>query len=159
MNDIFTIGNPEYSKVMLSKRQHEDMEMYLDYANRASLRSKSERLKVGACVVTEHGGTYTGYNGTLPGFSNCCENDNNETHDGVVHAEANALDKMQKDGVSSFNSIVFQTHSPCEKCLVRMINVGVKRVFFINEYRNTDHLKKSEYKENIEIIHVPENSK
>ena len=145
------------SKV-LSQRQKEDLKMYFDFAKRAAERSTSERLKVGACIITKNGGIYVGYNGTLPNRNNCCENDNNETHGGVIHAEGNALDKMQKDGISSLGSTVFVTHSPCEPCLIRMINCGVKSVYYLNEYRNTDHLQDPANRKDIEINYVPENS-
>ncbi len=142
---------------VLSSRQKEDLAMYFDFAKRAASRSTSSRLKVGACIVTKNGGNYVGYNGTLSNRDNSCEVDN-ETHDGVIHAEANALDKMQREGISSMGATIYITHSPCKPCLLRMINSGVKAVYYINEYRVMEHIRDPENNRDIEIIHVPEDS-
>lgn len=142
---------------VLSSRQKEDLKMYFDFAKRAASRSTSTRLKVGACIVTKNGGNYIGYNGTLSNRDNTCEIDDT-THDGVIHAEANALDKMQREGISSLGASIYITHSPCKSCLLRMINSGVKAVYYINEYRLTEHLKDLDNNRDIEIIHVPEDS-
>lgn len=154
--NVYNVGTCKQK--LLSKREYDDLRMYFQYAKLAGERSKSERLKVGACIVTKHGGNYVGYNGTLSGRSNCCETDDNVTHNGVIHAEANALDKMQKDGISSLDATVYITHSPCEVCLTRMINAGVKTVYYNIEYRVVNHLRDEQNNKDIEIIHVPEDS-
>lgn len=123
----------------------EDVLMYFDFARRAATRSKAERLKVGAVVVTPSRGIFVGYNGTLPNTSNCCEQDG-VTKLSVIHAEENCLDKMNREGVSTNGAVAFITHSPCEKCLTRMANVGILAVYYLDDYRNVDHLQSDDYK-------------
>jgi deoxycytidylate deaminase len=47
--------------------------LYMDIAERISQESYAKRLKVGAAILTENGGLFCGFNGTLPGFVNTCE--------------------------------------------------------------------------------------
>lgn len=129
-----------------SKAKLSDIEMYADFAKRAATRSTAKRLNVGACVVTESRGIYIGYNGTLPNTDNACECSENKTKPNVIHAEENALDKMNAEGISTKGCIIVITHAPCVKCLTRIANVGVDEVIFLEYYRETEHLSSDDYK-------------
>lgn len=116
-------------------------DFYMDVACRISEESYAERLKVGAVIVTENGAMYPGFNGTLPGFPNKCETEENTTDENItVHAEQNALYKMLKEGVSANGATIFVTHSPCAQCCKMMVAVGIKRVVFKQKYREVAHL-------------------
>lgn len=100
--------------------------------------SSAERKKVGAAVVTNSLGVYTGYNGTAPGDDNCCEvveDGQLVTKPTVIHAEQNALDKMLMEGVSAAGSIVYITLSPCIHCAMRLAGSGVSAVYYLEGYR------------------------
>lgn len=111
--------------------------LWMSHAIRNSKESTAERRKVGCVVVTKTGGVYSGYNGTTPGQSNCCEKDNTTTPD-VEHAEENALDKMHLDQVSPEGSLIYITDSPCFRCARRIAKLNVGGVFYLNKYRLTD---------------------
>ena len=79
-----------------------------------------------------------GYNGTPSGFENICEDENGVTKPYVLHAEANAISKVAKSGNSSEGATLFVTASPCLECSKLIIQSGIKRVVYRDEYRLTD---------------------
>lgn len=81
-----------------------------------------------------------GYNGTPSGFENVCEDDNNVTKPYVLHAEANAITKLARSSNSSEGSTMYITASPCIECAKLIIQSGVKRVVYGENYRLRDGL-------------------
>lgn len=79
-----------------------------------------------------------GYNGTPSGFENICEDENGVTKPYVLHAEANAITKVAKSGNSSLGATLYVTASPCIECSKLIIQAGIKRVVYKDEYRLTD---------------------
>lgn len=98
--------------------------------------STATRLKVGCIAVKENKIISIGYNGTPPGFDNCCEDENGKTKPEVIHAEANMLMKLAKDGGGAKDSVVFCTHSPCIECAKMIYASGVKEVYYEELYRS-----------------------
>ena len=80
------------------------------------------------------------YNGTPSGFENVCEDENGVTKAYVLHAEANAITKVAKSSNSSDGSTLYVTASPCIECAKLIIQAGIKRVVYHDEYRITDGL-------------------
>ena len=79
-----------------------------------------------------------GYNGTPSGFENVCEDENGVTKPYVLHAEANAITKVAKSGNSSLGATLYVTASPCLECAKLIIQAGISRVVYQEEYRITD---------------------
>lgn len=102
--------------------------------------SYCERRKVGAIVVKNKMIISDGYNGTPSGFENVCEDDNNVTKPYVLHAEANAITKLARSNNSSDGSTMYITASPCIECAKLIIQAGVKRVVYGENYRLRDGL-------------------
>jgi len=102
--------------------------------------SYCERRKVGALVVKNKMIISDGYNGTPSGFENVCEDDNNVTKPYVLHAEANAITKLARSSNSSEGSTMYITASPCIECAKLIIQSGVKRVVYGENYRLRDGL-------------------
>lgn len=115
--------------------------------------STAKKLKVGAIIVDPDTGAIVsvGYNGTLPGASNQCEDivekppfwvhpDDEHTYykfktkDEVLHAEENAIAKMAKTGSSADGAWMFITHSPCIKCARLIVASGITRVFYQEQF-------------------------
>ncbi len=113
---------------------------YLRMANIWSEESYCNNLKVGVIIVKNGMIISDGYNGTPQGMDNKCEDDNCKTLPYVLHAEANAITKLCKHGGSSDGADIYTTHSPCIECAKLIIQSGIKRVFYIEKYRNTDGL-------------------
>ncbi len=109
--------------------------LYMDIAIRISQMSFSNRSKVGAVIVKENNIVAFGWNGMPSGFSNSCEDENNNTHDEVIHAEENAICKAAKQGISLKDSTLYLTLSPCPHCAKLIIQSGIKNVIYLEEYR------------------------
>ena len=100
--------------------------------------SYCERRKVGALVVKDKTIISDGYNGTPSGFENKCEDSNNVTHPYVLHAEANAITKLARSSNNSDGSTLYVTASPCIECAKLIIQAGIKKVVYAEQYRLTD---------------------
>lgn len=59
----------------------------------------------------------------------------------ATHAEANALAFAARQGISTDNSMLFVTVSPCETCSRLLIAAGVREVFYKEEYRDGSGLE------------------
>lgn len=134
---------------------------YLNLARTWAIdRSKAVRKKVGAILVSENGQIISdGYNGTPHGFDNRCEivdedgvpvlGDNGEmiTNPETLHAESNVILKLAANGgPGSSGATMYQTLSPCYECAKLLIQAKIKRVVFLEQYRDTsgiDLLKKA----------------
>lgn len=111
---------------------------YLRMAQIWSENSYAKRLKVGAIIVKDQMIISDGYNGTPRGFQNICEDDNGNTHPYVLHAEANAITKVAQSTNSSKDATLYTLVSPCMECSKLIIQAGIKRVVYAEEYRITE---------------------
>ena len=108
------------------------------------------RKKVGAVLVKDNRIVSIGYNGQPKNFDNCCEDTLPDgslvTKNTVVHAEANALFWCAKTNTITEGSTLYLTLSPCATCALGIIQSGVRRVVYLEKYRDTmgiDVLKKA----------------
>jgi dCMP deaminase len=111
---------------------------YLEMAEVWAKNSYCKRRQVGALIVKDRMIISDGYNGTPSGFENVCEDENGVTKPYVLHAEANAITKVAKSGNSSQGATLYVTASPCMECSKLIIQSGIKRVVYKDEYRLTD---------------------
>lgn len=137
------------------------VDAFMDTAERFAQLSSATRLKVGAVVVQDNRIISIGYNGMPAGWTNECEEKVYriaeepilKTKDEVIHAEANAILKLARDGERGDGSSLFCTHAPCIQCAKLIYGAGVKKVYYRESYRDThgiDFLEKC----NIEIERV-----
>ena len=110
------------------------MEMAAVWAKNSYCR----RRQLGALIVKDRMIISDGYNGTPSGFENICEDENGVTKPYVLHAEANAITKVAKSGNSSEGATLYVTASPCIECAKLIIQSGIKRLVYRDEYRLTD---------------------
>ena len=111
---------------------------YLEMASVWAQNSYCKRRQVGAIIVKDRMIISDGYNGTPSGFENVCEDENDVTKPYVLHAEANAITKVAKSGNSSDGATLYVTASPCMECSKLIIQAGIKRVVYRDEYRILD---------------------
>ncbi len=111
---------------------------YLRMARIWAENSYCQRRKVGALVVKEKMIISDGYNGTPSGFENVCEDENNVTKAYVLHAEANAITKLARSSNNSDGATIYITASPCIECAKLIIQAGIRRVVYGENYRLTD---------------------
>ena len=113
-------------------------EKYMEMAAVWATNSYCKRRQVGALLVKDRMIISDGYNGTPSGFENICEDENGVTKPYVLHAEANAISKIAKSGNSAEGATLYVTASPCMECSKLIIQAGIKRVCYRDEYRLTD---------------------
>lgn len=118
----------------MEKFDHSYLEMAAIWAH----NSYCKRRQVGALLVKDKMIISDGYNGTPSGFENVCEDSSGATKPYVLHAEANAITKVAKSGNSSQGATLYVTASPCVECAKLIIQAGIKRVVYKDEYRLTD---------------------
>lgn len=106
-------------------------------------RSTCSRAHVGAVFSRDGRILATGYNGTPSGQPHCDHSQNADSlyvgKDGcqdAVHAEANGIVWAARNGVALEHCEVHTTLSPCVACSQLMINAGVFRVVYFEQYRN-----------------------
>lgn len=122
---------------------------YMGTAILHSKLSKARRAQVGAILVTRQGVTLTGYNGTAAGRPNDCEDEHLDdrwyvtlvTKAEVIHAELNCIMKAAREGVSCVDATVYVTLAPCVQCAAMMLQAGVKRVVYLQQYRDESGVK------------------
>ena len=139
--------------------------IYMQIAYQVSKLSYAERRKVGCVIVKDNQIISVGYNGTPHGFNNTCEEDDNRFYENpdvaldlieqgftcdngcchkpnsitkreVLHAESNALMKIAKSTLTSKGSVLYTTTSPCFECAKLIIQSGVSKVYYCEDYRD-----------------------
>jgi dCMP deaminase len=104
-----------------------------------SERSSCSRLQVGCILVKNNRIISQGYNGFISGHPhNSVIVDDHEI--ATIHAEQNAIIDCAKRGVSCNDSIAYITHFPCINCLKFMVQAGIKKIYYINDYKNNYEL-------------------
>ncbi len=114
--------------------------MFMGVALLAAARSKDARKRNGACVVSpDNKIAGVGYNGLPRG---CCDDDPaywsdddsdplHSRHSYIVHAEVNAILNCVVLPLTGFT--IYATQFPCPKCVQSIIQVGIKRVIYLEK--------------------------
>lgn len=111
---------------------------YLRMARIWAENSYCKRRQVGALIVKDKSIISDGYNGTPSGFENICEDEQGVTKKYVLHAEANAITKVAASTNNCSGATVYVTASPCIECAKLIIQAGIKRVVYSEEYHLRD---------------------
>ena len=123
---------------------------FMEIANVAASRSTCLRRKAGAVLVRDKRILSTGYNGVPKGLLHCedtgCPRADypSGTHHELcraVHSEQNAIVQAAIHGVSIEGSTLYCTHQPCTLCAKMLINAGIKRVVYREDYPDGESLK------------------
>jgi dCMP deaminase len=131
---------------MDAKRLIEIDKTYLRMAHEWAKLSRANRMQVGCLVVKDRMIISDGFNGTPTGFDNDCEERNTVTNilmgkdktvtkPEVLHAESNAITKLAKSTQSSNGATMYLTLSPCLDCAKLIIQSGIQRVVYSEQYR------------------------
>lgn len=115
--------------------------------------SYCQRRKVGAILVKDGMIISDGFNGTPAGFENVCEDETGATKPCVLHAEANAITKVARSNNSSCGATLYVTASPCLECSKLIIQSGITRVVYNEEYRLSDGLGLLR-RAGVEVVHI-----
>ena len=114
---------------------------FINIAEEVAKASYCKKYKVGAVIVKDDRIISIGYNGTpTNSINNCCE-ENGKTKDDVIHAEMNAILFAAKNGISTNGCTLYVTLSPCKDCAKNIIQAGIKKVIYKDEYKDTTGIK------------------
>ena len=139
-------------------------DVYMEIAYSVAKLSYAERRQVGCVIVKDQQIVSFGYNGTPSGFDNSCEEtetvyyenpdtaleliedhgftcDNgccsrDRTRREVLHAESNAIMKVAKSTMSCEGAELYTTTCPCFDCAKLIIQAGISKVYYSEEYRD-----------------------
>lgn len=166
---------------MNNNKQYRLDTTYINMCEDLAKLSYAKRAQVGCLIVSDDGQIISnGYNGTPSGFDNCCEDihcectwvhgctytaeeikpipecdeciyNKSTTKREVLHAESNAIAKCAKWGGRTEGSTLYVTLSPCFECAKLIIQAGIKRVVYKDEYRDITGIELLR-KANIDVV-------
>lgn len=143
-----------------TKHDHSIMELCALLA----AKSTCNRSKMGAVIAIDEATFITGYNGTLKGFPNDCDDEalvcdvcnvpvdetqyvvgekhckqgviekRPKSNINVVHAETNAILRAAKNGISVVGKTMYMTTSPCVTCANNIVQSGISRIIYAEEH-------------------------
>lgn len=101
--------------------------------------SEANRLKVGSILYKNDNIISMGVNGTVSGWhTNQCEDENGNTTSAVRHSEINCLNKLRRSSETAIGATLFVTHQPCLACAMELVEAGIIRVIYEQDYRLSD---------------------
>jgi dCMP deaminase len=122
-------------------------EYFLQISILTSKRSNCIKKNVGCVVVKDNRILSLGYNGTPSGLPNCfdggchrCNDNTSKSGENLdlcicLHAEENALLYIGSKELSG--STLYSTLMPCISCTKKIIQCGIKRVVYRDQYNTT----------------------
>lgn len=127
-------------------------EYFINIAKIISLKSKDIKRQVGAILVSEKDNRIlsTGYNGLPANINDNIDWNNRElVHSMIIHAEMNCIlyanNKYE-------NSILYSTLSPCKDCIKIIAAAKIKKIIYLEEYKDLSISKELCKKFNIELV-------
>lgn len=142
-------------------------ELFMQTALLYSKRSTCCRLQTGCVLVKNNNVISTGYNGTVSGDKHCethwrqvhkdlykeryqtfeqfLQGDEfkNQHHafstSNEIHAEENCL--LRASRKDTLGSTLYTVYSPCIHCAKTIVTLKVAKVFYLNEYRDTEGIR------------------
>lgn len=121
-------------------------EYFMILAKVAATRSTCLSRPTGAVIVLDKQVIATGYNGSMPGMPNCSDEGkcfrrhinvpDHEKSDYArnVHAEANAIARAARKGISIGGATLYVTLFPCYACLKLLVAAGIKELVYELKY-------------------------
>lgn len=118
---------------------------FMEMCGLVSRRTTCPRRAVGAVIVKDNHVLTTGYNGAPKGFPHPIETGCIREELGIpsgqfsdvcpcLHAEQNAILQAALFGVSVKDGTLYCTTQPCTQCARMVVNAGIKKVVFEQEY-------------------------
>jgi dCMP deaminase len=121
-------------------------EYFIAITKQVATRATCLRRKVGAIIVKDKRILTTGYNGAPRGVKSCLEIGkcmrqelgvpSGQRHEicRALHAEQNAIIQAAYHGVQIEGSDIYSTTQPCVLCAKMLINAGIKKIYYCEEY-------------------------
>lgn len=132
-------------------------EYFMNIAKVLAERSSCDRAYVGAVIVNgDNRIIATGYNGSVGSKTPQCDDIGHVMRDGhciaTLHAEVNCIAYCAREGISLKGSKIYVTHFPCLNCTKALIQSGITKVYYLDDYRMDDYAVELFQMNNIETI-------
>jgi dCMP deaminase len=121
------------------------VKMYMKMAGVMAEQSKDSRLQVGCVIVKDNNIISTGYNGHTRHIDDPNQLEDGTTDPRVRHAEKNGLMKLIRSNENAVGATMFVTHACCYFCAIDIVDSGIAKVYYQNEYRckkGLEHLER-----------------
>lgn len=133
-------------------------QFFMAQSHLLAMRSTCTRLSVGSILVRDQRIIAGGYNGSISGGDHCIEHgcyvvDNHCVR--TIHSEMNALLQCAKYGIPVAKATIYVTHFPCLQCSKALIQAGIERIKYAEDYRNSEYALKLFAQAGVEIEKVP----
>ena len=122
------------------------LEVFKNILNQITNLSVASTKRVGCMALKKDFSKIAsfGYNGSFSGaevnpLTGTEEDSLNPGESGFIHAEVNMIAKFKE--YDPENYIILLSLSPCIMCTKILINAGFKHVYWLDDYRNLDHLQ------------------
>ena len=116
---------------------------FMNMAEIVALRSHDAETKVGSLLISNRTGAIlgSGYNGFAHGVDDeSLPNTRPDKYDYMIHSETNLLCNLAKHGVSTNDSTLYCTMSPCLNCMRMLYQSGITKVICKEKYRDFDKI-------------------
>lgn len=124
---------------MVRAMRQSKKENYMDFAEVAAKRSHDAETQVGAILVKNDSGAIvaTGFNGFVRGAADSVlPNTRPDKYQFMMHAEQNIISHCCRHGISTENTVLYCTMTPCQQCARMMWQCGIKAVYAKNQYKD-----------------------
>lgn len=116
---------------------------FIGIAEAVSLASPDEETKVGGILVSnkEQGIIATGFNGFIRGAPDeRLPKVRPDKYSVIQHCEQNIVAHCARYGISSRDTTLYITLSPCLQCIRQLYNAGIMKVVYRDKYRDYEQL-------------------
>lgn len=128
----------------MEKRESWDS-YFMRLAEESAKRSKDPKTQVGSCIVKNKKVLSLGYNGAPRNFpdsevplSNEGLEIQNKKSSYMCHSELNAILNYRGPLSDLENATIYVTLSPCHECIKALIQVGIKKIIYKEDYHKVD---------------------
>ncbi len=123
---------------------------FMGFVEAAAKRATCDRGRSGAIITKSNKILTAGYVGSPSGLPHCDEvghlmveiidDRGNESHhcDRTLHAEENAILQAAEFGIPIKGATLYCSMTPCARCAMRIIRVGIKRVVAQKRYHQDE---------------------
>lgn len=113
-------------------------QLFLKLTLNIATMSKDPSTKVGSVIVSSDNRQISfGYNGFVRGIEETSEKwQRPHKYQYVQHSELNAILNCPFD---TYGCKLYCTHQPCHRCLEMILQAGITKVYYINNYNNLEY--------------------
>lgn len=111
-------------------------DLWMNIAKEVAKRSKDPHTQVGAVIVKDNHILGIGYNADPRKFRLRFDWHTEEKYTYVIHAELNAVANACAIGTNIAGADIYVTMSPCKDCIKLLIQHQIKKVYYLEEYKD-----------------------